>query len=317
MQRTALRPSRLGRPRASDCREELRHDRAPPGSRATARGRSLHDRARMRLERGCRRNASPQTSRCPSHRSASPSMLRGSTNTDPGRRRSGCRSACDSATSSSHGPVFARRERSIGGACSDRARRPGWCLGRHRAPARRRGRQGGSGGWSRCGRRRGARRRGGGAPRRKQTERVDVRLVRAGTDPEMDVGHVVLGVSRRPGLGERVPLGNDVARTHLQRPEVRERCLVAVGRRDRHGEPVGRDAARERNLAARGSSHHGSPAHRDVDAAVLTSRVRVLAESERTKDGAVHGPGPRETGAGRDQCRDRDDSEGEKCSRCP
>jgi len=44
----------------------------------------------------------------------------------------------------------------------------------------------------------------GGAPRRKERERVDVALTGAETDTQMDVGDRVLGFAGRAGLGDGV-----------------------------------------------------------------------------------------------------------------
>ncbi len=127
-----------------------------------------------------------------------------------------------------------RRLRSAGLLCSDRRR----CRGRRRC--RRRGRWSGwrLSGWGcrrgwRCGcgrwlgswggRRHGCRRRvDGGTSRRKQRERVDVRVAVTHTYTQMDVRHRVLGLPGRAGLGDDLTFLNVRATLHLQRAEVRE-----------------------------------------------------------------------------------------------
>jgi hypothetical protein len=143
----------------------------------------------------------------------------------------------------------------------------------------------------RCGRRLGRRGRAGSAPRRKQAERVDVRLRSADPDAEVHIGH---GVLRLPGwarLRERLALGNRLPSANVQLAEVRQRRLVLAGR-DRDGEAVDRYRPGERHRAGHGRAKRGRAAQRDVDTTVLAARVGIAAHGESAQDRAVRGPCP-------------------------
>jgi hypothetical protein len=166
------------------------------------------------------------------------------------------------------------------------------------------------------GRRRGCRRRGR-RPRRKEREWVDVRLAVGEADSEVHVREVVLGVARRSRLRDRFALLDDVATSHEQRAEVRERRLVTAGRDDRDRRAVRRDLTGERHLSGRRRANGRSAVQGDVDAAVLSARVWVVADGVTAQHGAVGWPGPRERVGGRHEQpaegRKRDDGQ----SRCP
>jgi hypothetical protein len=185
-----------------------------------------------------------------------------------------------------------------------RGRRRDGRRGRRGRGARSRSRSG-SGRRSRCRRRCCSRRR----RRRRCTGReqrggIDIRVAVAAPDAEMHVRRVVLGVAGHPGCGERRPLEHDVAATHEQRAEMRQRDLVPVTRRDGDGEPVRRHRPGEGDLARRGSTRSLCVFDRDVDASVLPARVRVVAERERAEDRAVRRPAP---GCGVGRSRERPD----------
>jgi hypothetical protein len=144
-------------------------------------------------------------------------------------------------------------------------------------------------GRSRCGRRRGHWQRGDG-PRRKHGQGVDVRLVHA--HAEVDVRDLVLAHPGEAGLGDRVSLLDERTALRKQRAEMRQRDLVPVRGRDRDREPVRRHLARERHLARRGSADDVRGADGDVDAAVLPSRIRIVAEREAPEHLALDGPRP-------------------------
>lgn len=108
----------------------------------------------------------------------------------------------------------------------------------------------------------------------------------------MDVGHIVLGVTRRAGAGDCAPLLHLLAATDVERPEVGERHLVPVDGEDRHGQAVRGNLPRVRHLSARRRSDEGRPAERDVDSAVLAARVRVVTEDELAQDWAFRRPCP-------------------------
>jgi hypothetical protein len=168
--------------------------------------------------------------------------------------------------------------------------------------------------WS--GRRRGSRRRGR-RPRRQERQRVDVGLPVGQAYPEVDVGDVVLGVARRTGLGDRLAFADDISPSHEQRAEMRQRSLVAARRGERDRRAVRRNLPCKRHLPRLGRTNDRSSIQCDVDAAVLSARVRVVADGVTAQHGAVSRPCPGErVGCRREQPhepRERDDHR----SRCP
>jgi hypothetical protein len=157
----------------------------------------------------------------------------------------------------------------------------------------------------------------GGTPRREQGERVDVPVL-ADTHSEMDVGNGMLGLPGRPGSGDRVALGDARASLDLERAEVGQRRAVAVFGRDRDGEPVRRYGAGERDLAGGGRADERRASELDVDPAVLTGRVLVVADRVPAENRSVGGPRPRRRHRG---CDERSESprreEGSEAERCP
>jgi hypothetical protein len=230
----------------------------------------------------------------------------------PGRRRGGRRRGCNSR------PDHGRRSGSrIGRRCRRGWRRSGCSLdrgvglpgrldrgrlrlgiarGRRWADRRRRRRRAGLWSRNRRGQRLGrlGRRRRRRIARGQEPDRIDVPL-RIGGDPcaEVDVGLGVLGVSGlRRGADDRLLRDRRSARDG-DRAEVLERHGVPVrgqdrdrsaSRRNRPGEGHGAGSGSENLLAGRG---------RNVDAAVLTSRVRVASRKrERPQDRSAGGPAP-------------------------
>jgi hypothetical protein len=174
-----------------------------------------------------------------------------------------------------------------------------WCRCRHRLGGRRRRRRNGGHGrrfWS--GRRRGCRGRGYG-PRRKQRQRVDVRLAVGESYPEMHIRDVVLGLARRTSLGDRGALLHDRTAPHEQRAEMREGHLVAGRGRNGHRRAMCRYRAREGDLSGGGSADNGGSGERDVDSPMLAACVRVVAERIAAQHWAVRRPGPGERVRGR------------------
>jgi hypothetical protein len=156
-------------------------------------------------------------------------------------------------------------------------------------------RRGGRGLRFRCGRRLGRARRVGSATRRKQLERVDVRLGVAHPDAEVHVRHDVFRVPGRAGLSEDVPFRDNVAATDVQFAEMRQ-CRLVLARRDRDRQAVRRDRPGEGHRAGYGRPEHGSAAQRDVDASMLPGRIRVAAHREPAQHWPFCGPGPRPRG---------------------
>ena len=167
----------------------------------------------------------------------------------------------------------------------------------------------------RCGRRLGRRRRAGGAPRRKKSERVDVRLGGADADAEVHVWHRVLRLPRRSGPREQVTLRDRLAPTNLQLAEVSQRRFILTGR-DRHGEAVDRCRPGECDRAVDGRARARRAAQGDVDAAVLPTRVRVAAHREPAQHRAVGGPRPGPRRRARHQRAGGDEPEASEQLRC-
>lgn len=131
----------------------------------------------------------------------------------------------------------------------------------------------------RCGRRLGRGRRVGSATRRKELERVDVRLRVTDPNAEVHVRHRVLHLPGRTGLGQHVALRNRLAATDVQLPEMRQRRLVLASC-DRDGEAVCGDRPGERHRARHGRAKRGGTPEPDVDASVLAGRVRIATDGE-------------------------------------
>ena len=211
-----------------------------------------------------------------------------------------------------------RRSRLLGRICfrhSGSGRNCGRGGLRSRGPHRRGWRRG-LGLRSRCGRRHGSRRRGDGTRRRQQSEGVEV-LVVAQTYSEMNVRRLMLGLARRPCLGDRIALVHACPLPHEQRSEVRERGSVAALGGDRDSQTVARHGAGEGDLAARGGAHGSGPAEPDVDPAMLTRGVLVVAHREGPQDGAVGRPRPRGSMLGRRQGGADTRAQPEHAGRCP
>jgi hypothetical protein len=92
---------------------------------------------------------------------------------------------------------------------------------------------------------------------------------------------------------------------------MRERDGIAVRRLDRHRLPARRHGAGEGHRSRRRSEDRRAAGDADVDAAVLTARVRVVrVEREPEQNGALRGPRPRER-SGRPEQEEQDDDERE------
>ena len=163
--------------------------------------------------------------------------------------------------------------------------------GRRRRRSRRRDGRRRRRGRFRCGRRLGRGRRVGSATRRKELERVDVRLGVTDPDAEVHVRHGVLRLPGRAGLRQLVPFRDRLAATDVQPSEMSQRRLV-LACRDGDREAVGGDRPGERHRAGRGRAERERRTEPDVDATMLPGRIRVAADREPAQERAVRGPGP-------------------------
>jgi hypothetical protein len=185
---------------------------------------------------------------------------------------------------------------------------------RSRAGSRRRRRSGGRRGVAdRIGNR--SRLRGGLRPRPRrgrwplrgqERKRIEVALrIDRAAHSEVDVGHRQLRLAARADGAYDLALRDGVAAPDGVRPEVHERDRVAVRRRDRQRLATDRHRPREGDRAGDRRLHPGTARRADVDSAVLSGGVRVLAvEREECQHRAVHGPAPAQGGRRDDQHRD-------------
>jgi len=88
----------------------------------------------------------------------------------------------------------------------------------------------------------------------------------------------MLGVAGRPGLRNGLALADLVTTPHDELAEMGQRGLVAVRRDDRDRRPVRGHLTRERHVARDGCANHRGAVERDVDAAVLSPCIRVVAD---------------------------------------
>jgi hypothetical protein len=131
-------------------------------------------------------------------------------------------------------------------------------------------------------------------PRRQQRHRVDVpvRISRV-ADAQVNVRLRPLGVAARPDRSDHVSLHDGRPDGDADRAEVDERDRPAIRGPHRQAQPLARHSSCERHGAARGRTHVGTGRSADVDAAVLSARVRVVPGDERPQHGTVGGPRPR------------------------
>ncbi len=132
----------------------------------------------------------------------------------------------------------------------------------------------------------------------------------------MDVRLLVLGNARRACLCKRRSLGDAVAAPDEKLPEMGHGDLVCVDL-DRDGEPVRRDLSGEGDLTGDRRADRAICFESDVDTAVLSAGVRIVAERELAKDAALRRPRPCLGARGeRERERDREHG-GSEHSRCP
>jgi hypothetical protein len=164
---------------------------------------------------------------------------------------------------------------------------------------RRRGGRRSAGHRSRRGRGRGRRCR---RSRRKQREGIDVAVLVLGRpDAEMDVRNVELRRSTLTDPADRRRLVDVRARTNGKRAEMGQRDGIAVLRPDAQRQPVAGRRAGERDGPRRGSENRRVGDAGDIDAAVLSARIRVrMVEGERAENRPVGRPGPGGRASGQD-----------------
>lgn len=164
-----------------------------------------------------------------------------------------------------------------------RHRRLGSRRGRRRRNSRSNGRR-----WGRRRFRRRAR------PCGKKGQRVDVALVAPGqSNAEVDEGLGELGRAARADGADRGAFGDRLATLHGHRPQMLQRRGVTVTRLDGDGLAPTRHGPGERHDAVDRSDDWRSRRSADIDAAVLSGRVRMRrVERERAQHRAVDRPRP-------------------------
>ena len=132
----------------------------------------------------------------------------------------------------------------------------------------------------------------------------------------MNVRDFVLGNAGRARFGQRRPLRDTLTALHEKRPEMGQRNLVAIGV-NRDSEPVRRNLTGEGDLAGNRRIDLAGAVESDVDTAMLSPGVGVVAERELAEDVAVCRPRPC-AGARRESERQADHRHGHsEHSRCP
>jgi hypothetical protein len=91
---------------------------------------------------------------------------------------------------------------------------------------------------------------------------------------------------------------------------MRERHGEPIGRLNGHDFATGRDSADERDRPGRGRDDRVSSYSADVDPAVLTRSVRIVAKDEFLEHGTFDGPGPGSRSGHNDEGRRERDDQG-------
>jgi hypothetical protein len=113
---------------------------------------------------------------------------------------------------------------------------------------------------------------------REQGHGIDVSLrVARGSYAEVDVRVGVFDHAARSDRSDHGALTNRRAASHGDGAEMYERQRVAGRRLDRHGLPARRDGAGEGDDSRSGCRHHTAGRRPEVDATVLSGRIRVGA----------------------------------------
>ena len=148
--------------------------------------------------------------------------------------------------------------------------------------------------------------RGSGA--RKEVQRIEVALrVRRRAEPEVDVRLREVGVAGRTGGSHDDTLVHRGPAPDAERAELQQRHRRAGRRPDRERLPAARNRPRERHDAGGRRPHVLSEGRADVDAAVLSGCIRVVAiEGKAAEDRAVDRPRPRTRSSDRKRERAED-----------
>lgn len=133
----------------------------------------------------------------------------------------------------------------------------------------------------------------------------------------MDVGDVVLGIAGGATFRDRVALLDTSAASHEERPEMRQRRFMAARGDDGDRHPVRGHMPGKGDFAGDGRANDRRATERDVDPAVLTAGVRVVADGVAPEHGAFPRPRPRERVGGTDQPPGERGQRSDQQSGCP
>jgi hypothetical protein len=145
-------------------------------------------------------------------------------------------------------------------------------------------------------------------PSGQERQRIDVALI-LGRHPHAEVDERLRAVddAARPDRPDNGAFGDERSALHADRAEMDERGRVPERRLDRDGLAPVRHGSGERDGASRRREHLRAGRCAQVDATVLTPRVRVrTVERERPQDGTIDRPCP---GL---RCRRRQEQGGER-----
>jgi len=184
-------------------------------------------------------------------------------------------------------------------------RRGGGRRRRRRSRGRRRWRSG------RSYRRRRRARPGRGRLRRQKQQRVDVAVrILGAPNTEVDVRDVMLDVSAWAARPDGGTLADRLTTPEGRRAEMSQRHRVAVGGLDRHGSATHGHGSDEGDVARSRRGYCRPRRCGDVDAPVLTGRVRIVSEHERLQQRASNRPGPGSCGRHDHECDHRYSNQG-------
>ena len=117
----------------------------------------------------------------------------------------------------------------------------------------------------------------------------------------------MLGLARRPDASDDGSLGDVSARRNADRAEMNKGHGVAVASSDRQGAAAAGNRPGEVDDAGRRGHHRRASRRTEIDTAMLSGGVRIVAVGKSTEHRPVHGPGPGECGrrAGLEREEDR------------
>jgi len=134
----------------------------------------------------------------------------------------------------------------------------------------------------------------GRVPHGKQRKGIHIPVrLRSQANPEVKVRLGAFGIAARADRSHDFSFADRGPDPNADRPQVDERYRVPARGANRQALPFVRQLPREGDEAGRGSPDIGARRSADVDAPVLTARVRIVIRHERAQHGTVDRPRPR------------------------